>query len=70
MEELVKYAKALVALQLEHLASAVNTDERRRLKPEVLLTRLGFSQSEVAELLGKTTNAVKMAIRDSKKSRS
>jgi hypothetical protein len=68
MEELLKYVKAMVALQLQQSA-ARDAEPGTVMKPELLLTRLGFTQKEVGDLLGKTTNAVKMAVRDAKKPR-
>jgi len=63
MEELVKYMRAVVLLQL-------NTAVQRPapaggpldVKPEVLLGRAGFGHREIAELLGKTPAAVAKTI--------
>ena len=55
--ELVKYAKALLLLQLQGLSK---TDDP--VKPEVLLARAGLNAREVAELLGKNSGAVAKAI--------
>lgn len=62
MEELLKYTKALVGLQVAAIARSDGTPP----KVELILNRAGFSHAEVAELLGKTPNAVKMAVRDAK----
>jgi DNA-directed RNA polymerase specialized sigma24 family protein len=53
MEEVVKYLKALVALQ----AQAMSPEESVA-KPEILLSRAGLKAGEIAELLGKKTTAV------------
>ena len=56
MEELVKYIKALVLLQLH------TTEEGLSQKPEVLLARAGLGHKEIADLLGKKQAAVSKAI--------
>jgi hypothetical protein len=63
VEELVKYMKALTFLQLQAM-TGVDTFG----KPEVLLQRAGFTQEEIAELLGKKRSAVSMALSRSKSS--
>jgi DNA-directed RNA polymerase specialized sigma24 family protein len=55
--ELVKYAKALLLLQLQGLNK---TDEP--VKPEVVLSRAGLNAREIADLLGKNSTAVAKAI--------
>jgi DNA-directed RNA polymerase specialized sigma24 family protein len=55
--ELVKYAKALLLLEVHRLTKI---DEP--IKPEVLLARAGFNAREIAELLGKNSAAVAKAI--------
>jgi DNA-directed RNA polymerase specialized sigma24 family protein len=55
--ELVKYAKALVLLQIQGLNK---TDDP--VKPEVLLSRAGLNAREIADLLGKNSTAVAKAI--------
>jgi DNA-directed RNA polymerase specialized sigma24 family protein len=55
--ELVKYAKALLLLQLQGLAK---TDDP--VKPELLLARSGFNPRQIGELLGKNSGAVAKAI--------
>ena len=57
MDELVKYLRALVHLQIQ-----ASLEERDRLKTEVLLGRAGFKHAEIAHLLGKTPAAVAKAI--------
>jgi DNA-directed RNA polymerase specialized sigma24 family protein len=57
MEELEKYLKALVYLQLE-----ARGDESERQKTELLLARSGFTAREIAEFLGKSEAAASKAI--------
>jgi DNA-directed RNA polymerase specialized sigma24 family protein len=54
VEELEKYLRALLALQLRTL-----TDLE---KPELLLHGCGFTSTEIADLLGKKEPAVRKAI--------
>lgn len=51
--EVLKYLKALVLLQLQ----ATDISEGRA-KPELLLARVGLSAREIGELLGKNVGAV------------
>jgi hypothetical protein len=53
MDELVKYLKALVALQVTSYEAGEGS-----VKTELLLARAGLSHSEIAELLGKNYAAV------------
>jgi hypothetical protein len=57
MEELVKYARALLALQIQQLYK-----NETPVKPEILLAKSGFSAREIAELLGKNPAAIAKAI--------
>jgi DNA-directed RNA polymerase specialized sigma24 family protein len=57
VEELVKYMRALTFLQLQAM-----TGNNSIGKPEVLLSKAGFTHREIADLLGKTTGAVAKAI--------
>jgi DNA-directed RNA polymerase specialized sigma24 family protein len=57
MEELVKYLRASVLLQIQ---ATLDPDEVA--KPEVILARAGFSHKEIAELLDKNAAAVAKAI--------
>jgi DNA-directed RNA polymerase specialized sigma24 family protein len=57
MEELVKYLRALVLLQVQ----AMSGDEAP-VKVEITLSRAGFSAREIAEMTGKTQAAVAKAI--------
>jgi DNA-directed RNA polymerase specialized sigma24 family protein len=62
MDELVKYLKALVYLQVQTMSGAEAFQ-----KPEVLLNRAGFTAREIAEILGKNPAAVSKAIERAKK---
>lgn len=62
MDEMVKYLKALTFLQLQAL-----TGGAAYRKPEQLLERAGFTHKEIGEMLGKTPNAVTLALRALKK---
>lgn len=55
--EVVKYMRALLLLQIQALASG---DEP--IKPELLLSRAGLGTREIAQLLGKNAAAVSKAI--------
>jgi hypothetical protein len=56
VDELVKYMKALLLLQLH------TNEEGLAMKPEVLLAKAGFAHKEIADLLGKNQAAVSKAI--------
>lgn len=62
MDELIKYMKALVYLQVQAIAgnSAFG-------KPDVLLHKAGFKYREIGEILGRTEDAVKKSILRAKK---
>ncbi len=60
MEELVKYMRALVLLQVRQLTSREEGAERP--KPELLLSQAGFTAREISELTGKSVAAVSKAI--------
>ena len=53
MDEMIKYLKALTFLQLQALTGGTAYQ-----KPEQLLERAGFAHREIAEMLGKSPNAV------------
>jgi DNA-directed RNA polymerase specialized sigma24 family protein len=57
MEDLIKYLRALIALQAE----AMLPQEDRR-KPEVVLAKCGLAHPDIAEILGKTATAVQKAV--------
>ena len=55
--ELVKYFKALLLLQLQGLNKGEDAT-----KPEILLSRAGLTSREIADLLGKNAAAVAKAL--------
>lgn len=57
MDEMLRYMKAMVFLQLQSLTGADTFG-----KPELLLAKAGFPQKEIAELLGKSPAAVAKVI--------
>jgi hypothetical protein len=57
-EALLPYLKALLLLQLE----ALRNEEIFDAKPELLLDRAGIDKKEIAEMLGKTYEAVAKTI--------
>jgi DNA-directed RNA polymerase specialized sigma24 family protein len=57
VSDLVRYTKALVAIQIQ--AMSKNEDP---IKPEILLARAGLPVKEIADLLGKSPDAVKKTI--------
>ncbi len=67
MEEMLKYLKALTLFQLQN---SNGDDAPAPLKTEILLSRAGFKNKEIAELLGKTENAVALTIHRAKKTSS
>lgn len=62
MDEVIKYLRALVVLQVH----ARNGDESPS-KPELLLANAGLSHREIADLLGKKVAAVSKAIERARK---
>ena len=64
MEELAKYLRALVLLQIQATA-----DEDAVSKPEVVLSAAGFGHQEIAELMGKNKAAVAKTISREKASK-
>ncbi len=65
VEELTKYLKALVYLQVQSLTGATDFG-----KPELLLNKAGFKSREIAEILGKKEAAVSKTISRAKQSAS
>lgn len=61
LQELTKYLKANLLLQLR------NFDSNENEKPEILLFRAGFTRQEIADLLGKNYEAVKKSLQSLKK---
>ncbi len=61
MEELIKYLRAMVQLQLLEAQTTADRDGRTP-KFELLLADAGFGNAEVAQMLGKTVGAAAKAI--------
>lgn len=61
MEEVIRYLKGLMLLQLQ-----AQTEGAAFSKPELLLERAGFSAREIAEFLGKNEGAVAKTIQRAK----
>lgn len=61
MEEMLKYMRALVLLQLSE-SQATAEREGRTSKLELLLADAGFGNAEVARMLGKSVAAAAKAI--------
>jgi hypothetical protein len=57
MDEMVKYLKALTFLQLQTVTGGAAFQ-----KPELLLERAGFTHKDIADMLGKSANAVTKTI--------
>lgn len=69
MDELLRYMRAMVMLQL-HVAQVVADDtERAPLRPELLLADAGFSSREISTMLTKSPAAVAKAITRGRASR-
>lgn len=60
-DESLKYLRALVYLQLEARTGSAFA------KPELLLSQAGFSNKEIADMLGKSATAVAKAVSRAKK---
>jgi len=58
VEELVRYARALLLLQLKQVAILAETGKGPVVRAEVLLANAGFGAKEIADLLGKNYAAV------------
>lgn len=57
MDELAKYLRALIQLQIQTVYSPDAPQ-----KPEVILSRAGLSHAEIAAFLGKNVTAVSKSI--------
>ena len=62
MQELVRYARALLLLQLKQVDMAAQAGKGPAVRPEPLLADAGFGAREIADLLGKNYAAVAKAI--------
>jgi len=62
MEELARYLKALVVLQVQMLELAAARGENTAVRSEVILADAGFTAREIAGMVGKSPAAVSKAI--------
>lgn len=62
MEELVRYARALLLLQLKQAEMLVQAGKGPAIRAEILLADAGFTARDIAELLGKNYSAVAKAV--------
>lgn len=62
MEELIRYMRAMVMLQLHTAQGMAAGDGGHPLKPEVLLADAGFNTRDIATMLDKSPAAVAKAI--------
>lgn len=62
MEELVRYARALLMLQLKQVEMSAQAGKGPAIRAEVLLADAGFAAREIADLLGKNYAAVAKAV--------
>lgn len=62
MQELVRYARALLLLQLRQFEAAAQAGAVAPMRAEVILADAGFGAREIADLLGKNYAAVSKAI--------
>jgi hypothetical protein len=70
MDELAKYLKAMLMLDLAAAQNAAEREGRPAPKLELLLADAGFGNREAAELLGKTVAATAKAISRARAARS
>ncbi len=69
MEELIRYMRAVMLIQLSSLQAAAARGEVPGIKPELVLSQAGFSAREIGEMLGKSSAAVAKAISRARSSR-
>jgi DNA-directed RNA polymerase specialized sigma24 family protein len=62
LEELVKYARALLLLQLKQVEMSALSGKGPVIRAEILLANAGFGVRETADLLGKNYAAVAKAV--------
>ena len=62
MQELVRYARALLLLQLKQVEMSAQAGKGPVIRAEVLLADAGFGAREIADLLGKNYAAVAKAL--------
>jgi DNA-directed RNA polymerase specialized sigma24 family protein len=62
MQELVRYARALLLLQLKQIEMSAQAGKGPAVRAELLLADAGFGAREIADLLGKNYAAVAKAL--------
>jgi hypothetical protein len=62
MQELIRYARAMLLLQLKQLEVDAQAGKGAVIRAELLLADAGFGAQEIADLLGKNYAAVAKAI--------
>lgn len=62
MQELVRYARAVLILELKRMELAVAEGKGPAIRPELLLADAGFGAKEIADILGKNYAAVAKAL--------
>ena len=62
MDELIRYARALLLLQLRQVEMSAQAGKGPVIRSEVLLADAGFGGREIADLLGKNYAAVAKAV--------
>lgn len=62
MEELVRYMKAMVMLQVRVAELLADKEDGVSVRPELLLAEAGFGAREIAGMLGKSQAAVAKSI--------
>jgi DNA-directed RNA polymerase specialized sigma24 family protein len=62
VEELIRYARAMLLLQLKQVEMSASGGKAPVIRAELLLADAGFPAREIAELLGKNYAAVAKAV--------
>jgi DNA-directed RNA polymerase specialized sigma24 family protein len=62
MEEIAKYLRGLLLLQIQQMSGGEAFQ-----KPEILLSRSGFTNKEIADILQKSPDAVKKVLQRARK---
>jgi DNA-directed RNA polymerase specialized sigma24 family protein len=62
MQELIRYARALLLLELKKMEVEAQAGKSPAIRAELLLADAGFGNKEIADLTGKTYGAVNKAI--------
>jgi DNA-directed RNA polymerase specialized sigma24 family protein len=62
VEELIRYARALLLLQLKQIEITAQAGKGPAIRAELLLADAGFGAREIADILGKNYAAVAKAV--------